>query len=107
MKKKRIVFWTLLVSLACCPAISAQEGGNVDTEAAAQEFGKLLGKKVEFMYPESGDKCYLNNASKMAELFGVPEVDIPQMIQWQADWIKSGGRTINKPTHFEVNNGKF
>ena len=37
MKKKRIVFWTLLVSLACCPAISAQEGGNVDTEAAAQE----------------------------------------------------------------------
>lgn len=77
------------------------------TEAAAQEFGKLLGKKVEFMYPESGDKCYLNNASKMAELFGVPEVDIPQMIQWQADWIKSGGRTINKPTHFEVNNGKF
>jgi hypothetical protein len=30
-----------------------------------------------------------------------------QMIKWQAEWIKNGGESLNKPTHFEVNNGKF
>jgi hypothetical protein len=25
----------------------------------------------------------------------------------QAEWIVQGGRALNKPTHFEVNDGKF
>ena len=43
----------------------------------------------------------------MLKLFGAPSVDMQQMIQWQAKWIMDGGKSINKPTHFEVNNGKF
>jgi hypothetical protein len=29
------------------------------------------------------------------------------MIEWTADWIQNGGETWNKPTHFEVRDGKF
>jgi len=80
---------------------------TVSTEAVAEEFGRLFGKKVEYMYPASGKHCYLNNAQKMFDLFGKPAITMEQMIKWQAEWIKSGGETLNKPTHFEVNNGKF
>ena len=59
--------------------------------AAAETFGRLFGKKVEYLHETPGDRCYLNNAAAMTELFGPPEIS-PE---------------LNKPTHFEVNNGKF
>ena len=80
---------------------------TVSTEEVAEEFGRLFGKKVEYMYPTAGKKGYLNNAGKMLDIFGKPAVTMQQMIKWQAEWIKSGGEDLNKPTHFEVNNGKF
>ena len=80
---------------------------TVSTEEVAEEFGRLFGKKVEYIYPVAGRRGYLNNASKMFELFGKPSVTMEQMIKWQAQWIMSGGESLNKPTHFEVNNGKF
>ena len=80
---------------------------TVSTEDVAEEFGRLFGKKVEYMYPVAGRRGYLNNASRMFELFGKPSVTMEQMIKWQAQWIMSGGESLNKPTHFEVNNGKF
>ena len=80
---------------------------QIATTDIAEAFGRLFGKKVEYLHEKSGDRCYLNNAEKMHKLFGKPAVSLEQMIQWQADWILSGGKSINKPTHFEVNNGKF
>jgi hypothetical protein len=29
------------------------------------------------------------------------------MIAMTAEWIRSGGATLDKPTHFEVRNGAF
>ena len=49
----------------------------------------------------------LNNAAKAARLFGYPRVTLRQMIEWTAEWVKLGGKTLNKPTHFEVRDGKF
>ena len=43
----------------------------------------------------------------MCRCFGYPSVSLDQMIRWQAAWIVNGGESIGKPTHFEVNNGKF
>ena len=43
----------------------------------------------------------------MADLFGYPSVPLARMIRWQAEWFKNGGSSLGKPTHFEVNNGKF
>jgi hypothetical protein len=49
----------------------------------------------------------LNNASRCAELFGVPSVGLETMMDWTAEWLLSGGNTHNKPTHFESRTGKF
>ena len=79
----------------------------VSTMEVAEEFGRLFGKKVEYIHPAPGKLCYLNNASKMHTLFGLPTVSMEQLIRWQAEWIANGGASLNKPTHFEVNNGRF
>jgi hypothetical protein len=29
------------------------------------------------------------------------------MVDWIADWVKRGGSSLNRPTHFEVRDGQF
>jgi len=72
----------------------------------AQQLAKALGKDVRFTGQEA-DTAYLNNAGKMFSLFGYPSVSLDTMIQWQAQWILSGGRSLGKPTHFEERNGNY
>lgn len=79
---------------------------TVSVRFAAEELGKALGKAPVFT-GEPGEKALLNNAGKCMELFGYPEVSLKKLIRWQAEWLQSGGRTLNKPTHFEERSGKF
>ncbi|MDB5305319.1 MAG: epimerase, partial [Phycisphaerales bacterium] len=51
--------------------------------------------------------AYLNNAQLCHDLFGYPSVSARQLIAWTADWVKRGGDTLGKPTHFETRDGKF
>jgi len=72
----------------------------------ALELGRYLG--VEPIFEEAeGQDAYLSNASKAMEVFGYPSVCAHTLIRWQAEWLKSGGRTLNKPTHFEERRGKY
>ena len=72
----------------------------------ALRLAALLGREVTFT-GEEAPTAYLNNASKMAELFGNPSVPLGTLIEWQAGWIRSGGRALGKPTHFEERKGNF
>lgn len=97
-----------LLLLADCPVfrlnVTGPETAGVRETAAA--LGKLLGKKPVFTGQEQPD-AYLNNAGKMFSLFGYPSVSLKTLIQWQAEWILAGERTLNKPTHFEERRGSF
>jgi nucleoside-diphosphate-sugar epimerase len=73
---------------------------------AANEFAKRIGKDAIFEGVES-DTALMNNASKSHQLFGYPTVSLLQMIDWTAEWVKHGGSTWNKPTHFQERKGKF
>jgi nucleoside-diphosphate-sugar epimerase len=72
----------------------------------AEEFGKLLNKPVRFDGEESSD-ALLSNAEKAHQLIGVPQVNAEQMMAWIADWVRRGGSTLAKPTHFEDRAGRF
>ena len=76
------------------------------TEDVARRFGELLNKPVQFTTTPS-DASYLSDSSEARKLFGAPSVSADQLIRWQAHWIKIGGRSLNKPTHFEVNDGAY
>jgi hypothetical protein len=73
----------------------------------AEEFGRLFEKPIKFTGGETKGRMYLSNASKSIQAFGPHSVSIAQMIRWQAAWITANGRSLNKPTHYEVINGNF
>lgn len=72
----------------------------------AGEFGKLFAESPIFTGEEQAT-ALLSNASESFRLFGYPRVGLKQMIQLLARWIKEGGKTINKETHFQERKGKF
>lgn len=78
----------------------------LSVRGVAEEFGNRFGRSVRFEGVESSD-ALLSNAAKSYELFGRPRVSTQQIINWIADWVRSGGTTLAKPTHFEERAGHF
>jgi len=72
----------------------------------ALEFGKLFKVEPEFVNEEA-KTALLNNAGEAFRLFGRPEVSTKQMILWIANWLKEERAILDKPTHFEVRDGKY
>jgi len=72
----------------------------------ALEIGKLFKVEPEFVNEEAKTDL-LNNAGEAFRLFGRPEVSTKQMILWIANWLKEERAILDKPTHFEVRDGKY
>ncbi len=79
---------------------------TVSIKKASIELGKYLGKEPVFE-GEEGKDAYLNDASLAMETFGYPAVSAKTLIRWQAEYILDGGRTLDKPTHFEERKGAY
>ncbi len=79
---------------------------TLPVRTVAGRFGELLGKAPVFEGKEA-DTALLSNASKAGRLFGPPNTPVDRVIRWIAHWVKIGGRTLAKPTHFETRDGKF
>lgn len=75
-------------------------------QRVCQLFGQLMGRTPRFEGTESAD-ALLNNGQMGHLLFGYPRVSLEQMIQWIAQWTRSGGASLGKPTHFEARSGKY
>jgi nucleoside-diphosphate-sugar epimerase len=72
----------------------------------AVQFGTHFRVQPEFAGREA-ETVLLSNAKESFKLFGQPKVKADTMIAWIADWINRGGILLNKPTHFEVRDGKY
>lgn len=72
----------------------------------AEQFGLLMNKKPLFEN-EVQPTALLNNASEAHKLFGYPRVTIREMMEMTVSWLQGGGKTSNKPTHFQERKGQF
>jgi nucleoside-diphosphate-sugar epimerase len=79
---------------------------TLSVRTLAGRFGELLGRKPVLEGAEQ-PTALLANPAKALRTFGPPRVSTEQAIQWVAHWVKNGGRTLNKPSHFETRDGKF
>jgi nucleoside-diphosphate-sugar epimerase len=99
-----------LRSLSLCshpPAILNLTGPEtLSTRWIAEEFGRRFGVEPVFCGQENAD-ALLNNAARSHELFGLPTVTPVELIDWIAAWVSRGNTLLNKPTHFDVQDGKF
>ena len=72
----------------------------------AEAFGELFGKPAVFTGKEADD-ALLSNGQLGHRLYGYPRIGPRQMSEWIADWVRRGGASLDKPTHFEVRDGNF
>lgn len=72
----------------------------------AAEFGRRFSREPILEGTEQ-PTALLNNAALCRQLYGPPSLSIPDLMDLIADWIEHGGRSLNKPTHFEQREGKF
>ncbi|MCK0136079.1 hypothetical protein [Arenibacter sp. S6351L] len=70
------------------------------------KFAQVFGV-VPLLEGKEADTALLSNPDKSHELFGAPEVPIDKVIVWTAHWMDSDKKTLGKPTHFEVRDGKY
>lgn len=72
----------------------------------ATRLGRQLGK-APVLVGQEASTAWISNSTKAYQLFDSPTANVDQLIIWVAEWVKHGGSTLNKPTHFEVRDGKF
>lgn len=72
----------------------------------ALEFGKLFKRQPEFIGEES-ETALLSNPQQAMQMLENPAVSIQQVIKWTAEWLTRNKTILNKPTHFEVRDGKY
>jgi nucleoside-diphosphate-sugar epimerase len=72
----------------------------------ADRFGELL-KKTPLITGTEGPTAWLFDARQSYDWFGPPSVSLEEMLQATADWVRQGGQSLGKPTHFEARDGQF
>ena len=72
----------------------------------AEEFGKIFEQKPDFINQEE-PTAFLGNAAECFRLFGYPKVTVKQMILLLANWLRHGGKVLNKDTHFQEREGNY
>jgi nucleoside-diphosphate-sugar epimerase len=77
----------------------------VSVRDAATAFGARFGREPRFF--GTPGPALLGDASHALSLLGPPEVPLPRLLDWVADWVARGGRSLGKPTRFEATDGRF
>lgn len=95
------------LALAQSPAIPWNLSGPVlRVRELAIRFGQLLGRTPRFAGQEA-EIALLSNPQPLWDKLGPPVMPLDTLMRWTAAWVSRGGRTLNKPTHFEVTNGQY
>jgi dTDP-4-dehydrorhamnose reductase len=79
---------------------------TLSVRRVATEFGRLLGKPATVTGAES-PAAFLSNAQRCVRIFGYPTVGVRRLMEWTADWVRRGGESLGKPTHFENRAGEY
>jgi hypothetical protein len=98
-----------LRTLAHCKAPMSPlnlSGPKVSIREIAVGLGRRLGVEPVFTGSEA-PSALLVDCSEADRLFGAPEVKLDTMLDWTAEWIRRGGASLGKPTHYEARDGQY
>jgi hypothetical protein len=72
----------------------------------AEQIGKELKIKPRFV-SQKARTALLSNASLCISQFGPPQTELSEMVSLIVKWVASGKTVLNKPTKYDIRNGKF
>ncbi|MDX2034909.1 MAG: epimerase [Blastocatellia bacterium] len=78
----------------------------VSVREAAEWFAVRFGRQAVFQGAPA-DQALLNNAALCHRMLGSPEVGLDELMELVAGWVERGGRSLAKPTKFQVTDGRF
>lgn len=79
---------------------------TLSVRRCAEQLAHLMECEVQFCGAENAD-ALLSSGALGHRLFGYPSVSSEQLLHWTAHWVKNGGPSLGKPTHFEARDGRF
>jgi nucleoside-diphosphate-sugar epimerase len=100
--------WALRSLAHCTEPTSALNisGPKVSIREVAQALGQRLGIEPVLTGQEA-PTAWLVDCTQAFSLFGPPQVSLDRMLDWTADWVRRGGETLGKPTHYEARDGQY
>jgi len=72
----------------------------------AEQIAKVLDKKPSFVSQEA-QTALLSDASRCVGALGRPQTPLDEMVSMIVQWVVSGKKTLNKPTKYDLRDGKF
>jgi len=91
----------------CPPRILNVTGPEkISVRGVAEFFSRRFGRETILEGEESG-QALVSDASLCHSLLGPPEVPLATLLEWVAHWVEIGGPALDKPTKFEVADGRF
>jgi nucleoside-diphosphate-sugar epimerase len=72
----------------------------------AEQMGDSLGFSPEIIGHEAST-ALLSNPSRICSILGKPQTALGDVLRCTASWVRQGGRSLNKATHFEVRDGGY
>jgi nucleoside-diphosphate-sugar epimerase len=79
---------------------------TLSVRALAHEFATRLGRAANIVGTEA-PTAWLTNTERVQRLFGPPDVSLETMLDWTADWVAREMPSLDKPTKFEVRDGRY
>jgi nucleoside-diphosphate-sugar epimerase len=96
------------LELCRCPprVLNVTGPEKISVRELAQYYGRVF-RREPILNGEDSGGALLSDASLCHALLGRPEVDLETLRGWVAHWIQTGGPRLDKPTKFDVTDGKF
>ncbi|MBX9748196.1 MAG: NAD-dependent epimerase/dehydratase family protein [Roseococcus sp.] len=101
--------WTLRAlrhADSTCPVLNVTGPEILSIRWAATQLAARMDVEPHFV-GEEAPTALLSNAARAFGVFGYPRVPVALLLDWVADWVKGGGRSLGRATKFEVRDGKF
>ena len=79
---------------------------TIAVHSVSTRLGELMDCETQFTGNEA-DTAWLSDPAQSIDAFGPLTIELETMLQWTAYWTTHEGRSLGKPTHFEVRDGKY
>jgi hypothetical protein len=78
----------------------------LSVRSLAERIALMAGAEARFKGKEQ-PTALLSDSSRCVDLFGPPVVSLDSMLSRVVDWLRRGEKTLEKPTKYQVRDGKF
>lgn len=78
----------------------------LSVRSVSEMLGRRLERKPQFTGHES-ETALLGDARRLFDKLGKPEIPAERIADWVAHWIRTDGRSLDKPTGYESRTGRF